>query len=136
MKGARFMIEVYTDAAASGDPGPSAAGVVIKEGQTFSEYSFALGERTNHEAEFLAVIKALEICSELFPGEIISIRSDAKIVVDTIEKNHTKNDKFLPLFIQIMDLQKNFPHVFFKWIPEKKNKKADQLARAALQKYK
>ncbi|MGI8315306.1 ribonuclease HI family protein [Halobacillus mangrovi] len=129
------MIEVYTDAAASGDPGPSAAGIIIKKGQSLSEYTFYLGAKTNHEAEFLAVIKALEICVDLFPGEIISVRSDAKIVVDTMEKNFTKNEQFRPMFEKILILQERFPYVFYKWIPEKHNKNADRLAREALQNY-
>ncbi|KHE66803.1 ribonuclease HI family protein, partial [Halobacillus sp. BBL2006] len=115
------MIEVYTDAAASGDPGPSAAGVIIKQGQVIKEYTFDLGEKTNHEAEFLAVVKALEVCLDLYPEEIISIRSDAKIVVDTMEKNFTKNDQFRPIFDEILRLQEEFPYVFYKWIPEKNN---------------
>lgn len=129
------MIEVYTDAAASGDPGPSAAGVIIKQGATLIEHSFYLNERNNHEAEFLAVIKALEVCREDFPEEIISIRSDAKIVIDTIEKGYTKNEKFSFFLKTIQELEKIFPYVFYKWVPEKKNKNADRVARAALLKY-
>ncbi|MBH0229522.1 ribonuclease HI family protein [Halobacillus yeomjeoni] len=128
------MIEVYTDAAASGDPGRSGAGIVIKRGKQMEEYSFFLGVYSNHEAEFLSVIKALELCRERYPGEILSIRTDAKIVVDTIDKNFTKNEKFIPLFEKIIELQKDFSYVFFKWIPDKQNKNADRLARQALQK--
>ncbi|MFG6114581.1 ribonuclease HI family protein [Halobacillus sp. MO56] len=128
------MIEVYTDGAAAGDPGPSSAGVFIKNGKEHHEFSFKLGDLSNHEAEFWAVIKALEICRDEFPGDILSFRSDSKIVVETLEKNYTKNHRFLPLLEKINHLQSSFPFVFYKWIPEKQNGKADMLARAALKK--
>ncbi|MBN9653024.1 ribonuclease HI family protein [Halobacillus sp. GSS1] len=127
------MLEVYTDAACSGEPGPSAAGVVIKKNQKTEEHQFYLGNWTNHEAEFLAIIHALQICKEKHPGEIISIRSDSKIAVDTMDKRYTKNEKFLPLFNQIMSLEESFSYVFYKWIPDKQNKNADRLARECLQ---
>ncbi|GGC87716.1 ribonuclease H [Thalassobacillus devorans] len=128
------MIEVYTDGAAAGDPGPSAAGVFIKNGKDHREFSFTLGEMSNHEAEFWAVIRALEVCQKYFPDEILSFRSDSKIVVETIEKNYTKNSNFISLLEKINQLQSGFPYVFFKWIPEKQNGKADALARTALKK--
>lgn len=126
------MITVFTDAAASGDPGPSAAGIVIKQGTNFTEYSFFLGEHSNHEAEFLAVIRALELCKERFPNEIISIRSDAKVVVDTMDQAFTKNKNFQPYVTMIQQLESHFAMVLYKWIPEKQNKQADQLARTRL----
>ncbi|MFQ3543045.1 ribonuclease HI family protein [Halobacillus rhizosphaerae] len=126
------MIEVYTDGAASGNPGPSAAGVYIKLGNNHWEHRFYLGDLSNHEAEFWAVIHGLEICKRDFPGEIISIRSDSRVVVDTIEKEFTKNVKYLPLLSKIQELKQSFPYVFIKWIPEKHNKNADRIARAAL----
>ncbi|WP_407268646.1 ribonuclease HI family protein [Radiobacillus sp. PE A8.2] len=128
------MLEIYTDGAASGDPGPSGAGIYIKKGNQQYEYMFPLGNLSNHEAEFWAVIKALEICKSEFPGEILSLRSDSKLVVDTIEKAHTKNNKFAPLLEQIKTLSEQFPYFFVKWIPEKQNKQADKLSRSAIQK--
>ncbi|RKQ35861.1 ribonuclease HI family protein [Oceanobacillus halophilus] len=127
------MIEVYTDGASSGNPGKSGAGIYIKANNTTYEYTFPLGELSNHEAEFHAVIKALEICKESFPGEILSFRSDSKIVVDTVEKDYSKNATFLPLLEKIRAESNHFPYVFFKWIPSKQNSHADKLARSAIQ---
>ncbi|WP_188455796.1 ribonuclease HI family protein [Virgibacillus oceani] len=126
------MIEVYTDGASSGNPGISGAGIYIKTSGKIFEYALPLGMLSNHEAEFHAVIKALEICKESFPGEILSFRSDSKLVVDVIDKDFTKNQTFLPLFEKIKEEASNFPHFFIKWIPEKKNHHADQLARKAI----
>ncbi|WP_156291856.1 ribonuclease HI family protein [Oceanobacillus salinisoli] len=127
------MIEIYTDGASSGNPGPSGAGIYIKANKKQYEYSFALGELSNHEAEFHAVIKALDICKENFPNEILSFRSDSQIVVNTIDRDYTKNKTFLPLLEKVRELSANFPYVFIKWIPEKQNYHADRLARKAIQ---
>ena len=63
------MIEVYIDGASAGNPGPSGAGIFIKGNGTAEKYSIPLGMMSNHEAEYHAFIKALEICLEkgLFP---------------------------------------------------------------------
>ncbi|WP_077328351.1 ribonuclease HI family protein [Virgibacillus siamensis] len=130
------MIEVYTDGASSGDPGISGAGIYIRAAGGTLEYSFPLPEMSNHEAEFQAILKALEICAEQFPGEILSFRSDSKLAVDTIEKDFTKNERFQNVLILIQDAAGDFPHFFIKWIPEKQNAHADKLARMAIQKQK
>ncbi|GAA0485383.1 reverse transcriptase-like protein [Salinibacillus aidingensis] len=127
------MIEVYTDGAARGNPGPAGVGIYIKAQGNKYEYSFSLDTTlSNHEAEFIAVIKALEICREQFPDEILSFRSDSKIVVDVIEADFTKNNVFQPLLNEIREKADPFPFFFIKWIPEKQNKHADELARKAI----
>ncbi|SDD50225.1 ribonuclease HI [Terribacillus halophilus] len=126
------MIEVYTDGATSGNPGVSGAGiVVIKEGVR-KTYSIQLGTMTNHQAEFWAIIKALEICREDHSEAIISLRSDSQAAVQAIDKEYTKNKEFQPLLEQVMELSRVFPYFFIKWIPEKQNKAADQLAKEAI----
>ncbi|MFP7493838.1 ribonuclease HI family protein [Terribacillus saccharophilus] len=126
------MIEVYTDGATSGNPGASGAGIVIIKEGTRKTYSIHLGMMTNHEAEFWAIIKALEICHKDHPEDIISLRSDSQAAVQAIDKEHTKNKEFQPLLEQVMQLSRDFPYFFIKWIPEKQNKAADQLAREAI----
>lgn len=128
------MIEVYTDGASKGNPGPSGIGIVIKADKKLYEYAFLVGNLSNHEAEFHAVIKGLELCKTYFPNDILSFRTDSKVVVDTIEKNYTKNTAFLPLLTSIQEQIMEFPYFFIKWIPEKQNYLADRLARNIIQK--
>lgn len=129
-----MLIEVYTDGASIGNPGISGAGIYIRiDGQQY-EYSLQLGEMCNHEAEFQAILKALEICKAHFPNEILSFRSDSKVAVDVIEKNFTKNERFIPLLDEINKSTSRFPYFFIKWIPEKQNSHADRLAREAIRK--
>ncbi|WP_029329117.1 reverse transcriptase-like protein [Lentibacillus jeotgali] len=126
------MIEVYTDGSSSGNPGASGAGIYIKAHGGKYEFSFSLGVMSNHEAEFHAVLKALGICLEHFPDEILSFRSDSRLVVDAIEAGFIKNQVYKPLLSQINEKASSFPYFFIKWIPEKQNPHADRLARQAI----
>lgn len=127
------MIEIYTDGASVGNPGISGAGIYIKANNQINRYSIPLGHMSNHEAEFHAVIKALEICKNDFPNEILSFRTDSKVVVNLVEKNFTRNKTFRPLLKKIHAEVSHFPLFFIKWIPNKDNINADRLAREALQ---
>ncbi len=126
------MIEVYTDGASRGNPGISGAGVYIKANGNHFEYAYPLGTMSNHEAEFHAVLKALDICIDKFPGEILSFHSDSQTVVDAVEKNYSKNKQFKHLLDEIIKKSIVFPYFFMKWIPSKQNYHADQLARKAI----
>jgi len=127
-------MDIYTDGASQGNPGPSGAGIYIHTGSETLSRSIPLPEMNNHEAEFYAVRHALELCQERYKGEILSFRSDSQIVIDSIEKEHAKNKDFAPVLRDILHLSKSFPYVFFKWIPEKQNGQADRLAREAIRK--
>lgn len=128
------MIEVYIDGASrgSGNRDVSGAGIFIKHHGDVYEYAIPLPEMTNHEAEFRAVIEALDICSENFPNEIISCHSDSRLVVDAIDKNYVKKPTYKRLLTTIMEKATNFPYFFIKWVPSQQNKHADQLAKRAI----
>lgn len=125
------MIEVYVDGASAGDPGASGAGVFIKGHGSAEQYSLPLGIMTNHEAEYHAVIKGLEICIEK-GYQIVSFRTDSQLVDRAIEKQFVKNPSYVPLLECVLELSKQFDLFFIKWIPSKENKVADQLARNAI----
>lgn len=127
-----MMIEVYTDGASRGNPGLSGAGIYFKANGKKKEYMYPLGTLSNHEAEFYAVIKALTLCHSLYPNQILSLRSDSQVLVDSFEKEFTKNKTYKPLLKQINQLKQGFPYVFMKWIPSKTNYHADQLAKQAI----
>ncbi|MCJ7839510.1 reverse transcriptase-like protein [Lederbergia sp. NSJ-179] len=125
------MLEVYIDGASAGNPGVSGAGIFIKQDGKTQTFSFPLGEMDNHEAEFHALLKALEICDEL-GGSIISIKSDSSAVVQAVEKQFVRNEKYRPLLNQILAMIGNFDLFFIKWVPSKENKQADLLAKKAI----
>ncbi|PMC39266.1 ribonuclease HI [Bacillus sp. UMB0899] len=125
------MIEVYVDGASAGDPGRSGAGVFIKGHGKAEEFSIPLGLMTNHEAEYHAVIKGMEICIQK-EYRVVSFRTDSQLVDRAIEKQFVKNNQYSPLLEKILELSKQFDLFFIKWIPSKENKVADQLARNAI----
>lgn len=125
------MIEVYIDGASAGNPGPSGIGIFLKNNGRVESHSVPLGCLSNHEAEFTALIKALEICRD-HSYSIISVRSDSSLVVDSIENEFVRNPKYAPLLEKAIQLTKEFDLFFIKWIPTKENKKADELAKKAI----
>ncbi|KAB2338254.1 reverse transcriptase-like protein [Cytobacillus depressus] len=125
------MIEVYIDGASAGNPGPSGAGIFIKGNGTVEKYAIPLGVMENHEAEFNALIKALEICIEK-GYTIVSFRTDSQAVDRAIEKEYAKNKAYAPLLERALLLSKQLELFFMKWIPSSENKVADELARTAI----
>ncbi len=129
------MIEVYIDGASAGNPGPSGAGIFIKGNGKAEKYSIPLGNMSNHEAEYHAFIKALEICLEKgYSKSVVSFRTDSQLVSNAVEKEFVKNKLYLPLFEKALSLSKQFDLFFMKWIPSIENKTADELARLAIHK--
>jgi ribonuclease HI len=127
------MIEVYIDGASAGDPGMSGAGIFIKTGQgpAFT-YSVPLGEMSNHEAEFRALICALNKCREN-GFRIVSFRTDSQAVERAVEKKYAKDKRYEPLLKEALEIIDELDLFFIKWIPSKQNKMADELARKAIQ---
>jgi ribonuclease HI len=77
-------ITAYTDGAASGNPGPGGYGVVLEAGPHRKELWGGYRRTTNNRMELLAAIVALESLKS--PGQDITIVSDSKYVVDSVEK--------------------------------------------------
>ncbi|MGF9977896.1 ribonuclease HI family protein [Viridibacillus arvi] len=128
------MIELYIDAATAGNPGPSAIGIFIKgEGQLI-KIGEAIGENDNHTTEFIALVRGLTEALKLSTA-MISVRSDSKIVVASIEKEYVKNEAYKPYLEEALELTKKFDLFFIKWIPSSENRAADTLAREALRSY-
>jgi ribonuclease HI len=129
------LIEVYIDGASAGNPGPSGAGIFIKGNGITEKYSIPLGNMSNHEAEYHAFIKALEICLEKgLQNSVLSFRTDSQLVNQAVEKEFVKNKLYTPLLNHALHLAKQIPLFFMKWIPSAENKAADELARLAIRK--
>ena len=131
---------IYTDGGSRGNPGPGALGIAIcdKREAVIKEYSHYLGEATNNEAEYEAVIFALKKIKALF-GKIkaknfeIEIRSDSQLLVQQLNGKYKILDKRIQLlFLEIWNLKLDFNLVSFKLIPREKNNRADRLVNEAL----
>jgi ribonuclease HI len=77
-------IQLYTDGASSGNPGPGGYGAILRSGQHYKELSQGFRKTTNNRMELLAVIKGLEALKS--PNQQVTIYSDSKYVIDAIEK--------------------------------------------------
>ena len=129
------MIKVYTDAAVNGNPGDVGLGVlVLKDGEQLP-FKISVGEKMdNHLAEFTAINWALGwLLEEGLQEELIFMHTDSKVTADAISKRYTKKEANRIVLKEIQNKLKDFSQLFVKWIPERENKGADQLARQALQ---
>ena len=77
-------VTAYTDGAASGNPGPGGYGVVLEAGKYRKELYGGYRRATNNRMELLGAIVALEALKS--PGTEVTIVSDSKYVVDSVEK--------------------------------------------------
>lgn len=133
-------ITAYTDGAASGNPGPGGYGVVLEAGQHRKELWGGYRRTTNNRMELLAAIVALE--SLKGTGQDITIVSDSKYVVDSVEKGWVftwektgfKKKKNPDLWQRFLKSYRQH-HVHFRWIRghsgHPQNELCDRLAVAA-----
>lgn len=77
-------ITLYTDGAASGNPGPGGFGVVLLSGPHRKEIAQGYRHTTNNRMELLAVITGLEALKSA--GCNVTVYTDSRYVADAIEK--------------------------------------------------
>lgn len=94
------MIELYTDGASSGNPGPGGYGTILRTIYTGSnpqfhgkliekEFSGGYRKTTNNRMELMAVIVGLEALKN--PKQKVTIYSDSKYFIEAIEKGWIYN---------------------------------------------
>ncbi len=81
-------IEIFTDGACSGNPGPGGWAAILKYKDNVKKISGFVPNTTNNRMEILALINALSILKESCE---ITVYSDSKYVVDSITKNWVLN---------------------------------------------
>ncbi len=133
-------IIIYTDGAASGNPGPGGYGAVLTCGNLRKELSEGFRLTTNNRMELLAVIIGLEALKH--PGSNVSVYSDSKYVVDAVEKHwlegwirtNFKGKKNQDLWMRFWRVY-NQHNVQFVWVKGHNgialNERCDQLATTA-----
>ncbi len=130
-------IEIYTDGACSGNPGPGGYGIVmLTDKGHYKEFAAGFRKTTNNRMELLSVIAALEKLKA--PSEV-TIFSDSKYVVDAVEKGWLKKwerkgfkDKKNPDLWKDYLKQAALHKVTFQWVKghagNKHNEICDKLA--------
>jgi ribonuclease HI len=133
-------VVIYTDGGSRGNPGPSAIGAVFcnEKEDIFKKYSEYLGEATNNEAEYKAVILALKKFKALFGKKIaetseVQIKSDSELLVRQLNGEYKISEpKIGDLFLEVWNLKTEFKKIKFSLIRREKNKEADRLVNEAL----
>jgi ribonuclease HI len=130
---------INIDGGSRGNPGSAAFGVVFFEnGHVAKEYSQHLGERTNNEAEYEALIFALKKAKALLGKEKIKkipveIRSDSELLVRQLNGQYKiQEPKIQRLFLEAWNLKIDFGGVRIVAVPREENKEADRLVNEAL----
>ena len=128
-------LEIFTDGGCSGNPGPAAIGVVIKEnGKTIKTLNRAIGQGTNNIAEYTALIVALQEALILKADEV-SVKTDSELMCQQVGGHYkVKHENIKPLFEQVKHLVTGFRKFQIAHVPREQNCEADALVRQILKK--
>jgi ribonuclease HI len=129
-------IVVYTDGGSRGNPGDAAIGIWIET--LGKEYGECIGVKTNNDAEYGAIVFALQKIRALI-GKTkakqvhIDMYMDSELAVRQL--NHIykiKEERIQKLFMEIWNDMLDFGKVTFTHVPREKNKRADAMVNMAL----
>ncbi len=131
---------IFTDGASRGNPGKAGIGIIIyQNNEILEKISGYIGKKTNNEAEYSAVIIALEKIKYLRDkynksfknNTIINIFSDSQLLVKQLKGEYKiKSKNIIPLINKIKSISKELENLIIKytWIPRSENSIADSLA--------
>jgi ribonuclease HI len=133
----RMQLNIYVDGASWGNPGPAAIGAVIKDGKQkeLANISQYIGEATNNQAEYQAVIAALKSAARFKAAEV-TLYLDSELVARQLAGSYKVRNLFLfPLYKEAAELCKEFANLSIVHIGHDENVEAHALAKAALRKF-
>ena len=128
--------KLYTDGGARGNPGPAGIGGVLynSRNKLVADFSVYLGEATNNQAEYKALLKGLELAQKN-KVEDLDCFLDSELVVKQLKREYkVKNEGLAPLFVKAWNLSLKFKKITFKHVTRDKNTAADALANQAMDK--
>ncbi len=130
-------LKIYADGASWGNPGPSAVGAVIKDEQhkILAKVSRFIGEATNNQAEYQAVIEALKEASRI-KADRATLYLDSELVARQLTGKYKVKNLFLfPLHKEALELYQKFTGLSIVHVGHEGNNEAHFLAKAALKKF-
>ncbi|WP_062532320.1 ribonuclease HI family protein [Jeotgalibaca dankookensis] len=130
------MIRIFIDGAANPKKQQSGIGaVLIDNGQQLQLSKSLTDYYDNHETELIALQYVLDYLLESNKqDELIFCHSDSKMLVDAVNKRYSRKENHMKHLNLILTSLKKFSQFYLKWVPERDNRGADQLARVALNK--
>src|SRR6185437_7851163 len=129
------LLTIHTDGASRGNPGAAAfAYVIAREGQPPIEEGDCLGQMTNNQAEYTALVRALEHALELATHHRLLVHSDSELMVKQMNGEYrVKNEELRGLYEQACRLRDRFAgSVTIRHVRRAQNKRADELCNEAL----
>lgn len=131
-------LQVYTDGGSKGNPGPSAIGVAcFIDGTRVAAFRRDIGVATNNEAEYTALIEALERIVEwkksddtvLQKVDKIECFSDSRLMVNQVKGLFkVKESRIREFILKIRGLEQEIRlPIMYYLVPREKNTEADQL---------
>lgn len=127
-------LTVMSDGASRGNPGPAGAGAVLldDQGRVVREISRYLGPSTNNQAEYSALILALEAALEL-GADSLDVALDSELVVRQLNGTYrVRHPALVPYHQRVRALLSRFPRVTIRHVPREHNRRADELANRAI----
>lgn len=129
------LLSIHTDGASRGNPGLAASAYIIsQQGKPPIEVAQCLGQLTNNQAEYTALVKALEHALELGANHRLNILSDSELMVKQMKHEYrVKNEELKGLYEDAQDLVSRFQgEVTFQHVRRGDNARADALCNEAL----
>lgn len=141
-------IEIYTDGACSGNPGPGGWGVILRFQGHQKELNGGMALTTNNQMELTAAIEALNALKE--PCEVdlytdsVYVRDGIMKWIDGWKRNNWRTSQKKPVknveLWQALDAATDRHHVTWHWVKghagHPDNERADELARAGMEPFK
>jgi len=127
-------LQLYSDGASRGNPGKAGAGVVILDDKNneLVGSSYYLGQCTNNEAEYRALLYGLEKCREFGRGSL-KVHLDSELVVKQINGEYkVKHPNLKKLYQQVTQKLTDFAAFHMVHVRREKNTRADELANRAI----
>ncbi len=123
-----------TDGGSRGNPGPAGFGVVLLDdsGRVVRELSEYIGRATCNEAEYRALIAALEAARELGARDLL-IRADSQLLVRHLSGQYkVRSRSLMPLVLRARRMLEEFASWKAEHVPREMNSRADALANEAM----
>lgn len=128
---------VNIDGASRGNPGRAGIGIVIRDanGNVLKKYKEYIGMKTNNEAEYAALKKALGL-AQAYGKKHVTIYSDSELIVRQRRREYRTRKKHLKTAAKEVEaLEQIFGEVSYESIPREENREADMLANQAIDEF-
>ena len=120
------------DGASFGNPGASGLGVVLcdAKGKIVKEYYESIGQGTNNRAEYLALLRSIDLAEELGADEL-EVRSDSLLVVSQVNGLYKIKNRDIKIFVKQLHEKLGKAKLKLKivHVPRELNTLADKLAK-------